>query len=145
MHYGDIACEVDGCETPAKVKTWCRYHYCRVKKGIPLLRSRKQISSIGDRKVSPKTGYVFVKCEPGEVKTSRRHWKQEHRLVMEQHIGRELTSKETVHHINGDRADNRIENLELWSSSQPFGQRVADKVRWAKEILAEYDAMIDLL
>jgi len=62
----------------------------------------------------------------------------EHRYVMEQLIGRPLLRKETVHHINGIRHDNRPENLELWSSSQPAGQRVEDKVKWAKYILTLY-------
>jgi hypothetical protein len=57
---------------------------------------------------------------------------------MEQAIGRALLPHENVHHINGVRDDNRLENLELWSSSQPSGQRVADKVAWAIELLKLY-------
>jgi hypothetical protein len=85
------------------------------------------------RNVRPNGYIVFGRVENGKAVSIG-----EHRLVMEEHLGRELFGEENVHHINGVRDDNRIENLELWSSSQPKGQRVPDKVAWAREILALY-------
>jgi hypothetical protein len=57
---------------------------------------------------------------------------------MMQDLGRDLIKDENVHHINGVRTDNRLENLELWNKTQPSGQRVVDKVEWATELLAFY-------
>ena len=65
--------------------------------------------------------------------------KLEHRGVMEWLLGRSLLPGENVHHINGVRHDNRPENLELWSTSQPKGQRVEDKIQWALDLLRIYD------
>lgn len=58
-------------------------------------------------------GYVCVLL-PGP---GRSRYKLEHRLVMEQYIGRPLTPGEVVHHRNGDKQDNRIENLELTTNA----------------------------
>lgn len=129
-------CAVSQCERPAITRGYCEAHYQRMLRGngdlITAVNAKRSPGSGG--KWIDRSGYVILTL-PSEG--GRRI--SEHRYVMEKHLGRQLRSDESVHHINGVRSDNRIENLELWVTSQPSGQRVEDIVRWAKEILTRYD------
>lgn len=127
-------CSVDSCDKPAKGHGLCHAHCERKRKGIPL--DQKWRSPKGSLLTDEK-GYKFRMIKGSKV--------TEHRSLMAEHIGRPLKKNENVHHINGIKDDNRIENLELWSTSQPSGQRVSDKVRWAREILALYEPILDKL
>lgn len=73
-------------------------------------------------------GYLDVAVAPGTpgAKKAGAGWAmKQHRLVMQEHLGRPLLDSETVHHINGDRADNRIANLQLRAAAHGAGQAVA--------------------
>lgn len=110
-------------------KEMCQLHYNKLKHNGDPLYERPPI----------KKGSFYIRVkQPMHPNASADGYVSEHRFVMSQFLGRPLLKHENVHHKNGDGKDNRLENLELWSSYQPAGQRIEDKVRWAKEILELY-------
>jgi hypothetical protein len=82
-------------------------------------------------------GYVRIYM-PEHPMASSAGYILEHRFVMAEMLGRVLLTTENVHHKNGDKTDNRAENLELWVRSQPPGQRVSDRIDAAVEVLRRY-------
>jgi len=144
-HYGQIyrgydltpirkprkGCVFPGCEKPHVAHGYCNGH-ARQRRAGETLRPLRVIQRRGGEWHVNSNGYV-QRFLPG-LRTAE----FQHRFVMEQNLGRKMLPHETVHHVNGDRSDNRLENLELWSHSQPYGQRVVDKVDWALEILRIY-------
>ncbi len=108
----------------------------RIKKGLPI----DHVFPKGPRGAGylNKKGYLLVTWrDPNDKKIKRKY---QHVLIMMHHLGRELHAHERVHHKNGIRNDNRLENLELWSlnGGQPAGQRVEDRINFYIEFLEEY-------
>jgi hypothetical protein len=120
-------CKFEGCQHPQHARGYCVNHYNVEKRNGNINFRKRQPNGSG---YIDTHGYNLISKDGVQVR--------EHRWMMEKKIGRPLLKHESVHHINGIKHDNRIENLELWSTSQPYGQRVDDKLAWAKSILELY-------
>lgn len=125
-----IPCIIEGCTRFQRGGDLCNMHYMRkrttgdVGPAHPVKRDNGTGSVTGQ-------GYIWLQIDNRKI--------AEHRLVMEQVLGRRLEDFENVHHINGRRSDNRPDNLELWVVPQPYGQRAIDLADW---VIATYPDLI---
>ena len=136
------------CETCGKItekrrkpggRIYAQQKYCSPECRHEMIRRKAytRFQSGDIKKHVKRHGYVWMSI-PALANNGKKTEMLEHRWVMSQHIGRDLFSEETVHHIDGVRDHNDISNLELFSSRHGPGQRVVDKVQFAIEILTLY-------
>ena len=116
-------CSIPDCSKRHYSRGWCERHYQAWRAhGDPLKRIN---APAGQADHYDSNGYHHISVGGRIV--------AEHRWVMEQALGRPLLPGENVHHRDGDRSRNTIDNLELWVTKQPKGQRVADLVAFVVE------------
>jgi len=108
------------------------------KRAYKNLAGKKKIAENGTLpKRTDQHGYALVH-DRNHTRANKSGFVREHIKVVTERLQRDLLPTENVHHINGVRDDNRIENLELWNKGQPCGQRVNEKQAFYVSFVAEY-------
>lgn len=104
---------------------------CYLERG-PRFRGRRKNLVTHNRLVT-NYGYMSIRVEKDDGLVG---WFQEHRVIMERELGRKLKKGENVHHRDGNKRNNDVGNLEVWSHRQPPGIRAVDALDVARKIIS---------
>lgn len=114
---------------------------------MPQNRARKHNPNWKGGRYKTTDGYWKI-LKPNCLNTDKWGYILEHRFVMAEHLERPLLPKEIVHHLNGVKVDNRLENLAIMSRKHnsftlviPFRQRIRDLEHQLDELGIAYDGL----
>ncbi len=144
LKFQSSKCKAENCDDIVKSLGWCNKHYLRLKAGTideegKSLNKQRHWHNKGFRIYQ--RGYRKIKAPEDHPFADRDGYILEHRLVMEKHLNRYLTREEVVHHKNGIRDDNRLENLELCESRKKHKHGHDFDVRTAIQIVLQQDTL----
>jgi hypothetical protein len=139
----NATCLADFCEEKPHSHGYCKFHSQRVRQGIDINKPKKKAKTISDIPLLIEIESFYWSKNSNGYLSSHIGKKEilQHRVLWEAHNGRKLKPFENIHHKNGIRDDNRIENLELWTKPQPIGQRPEDLVAW---IIDHYRELVEV-
>lgn len=125
-------CYVENCERSTIAKGLCENHYRRMRRnGSPYIHINQEW---GKARTIRADGYIYITVDGKQV--------MEHRHVMEMHLERKLRDDEVIHHRDGDKQNNKLENLEVMTQSEHMSHHYKELIKVKGKFLCKGSATL---